>query len=354
MRRLDRYIGRHVLGAVLVVLLIIVALDTLFGFVAQLESMRANYQMAEVLEYTLLTIPKRIYQFIPFSAMIGCLVGLGALASNSELVVMRAAGVSLTRILVAVLKPTLLIICVGLAIGEYVAPLTEQLADSGRAVARSGDGEQSFTQQGLWHREGNEFMRFNAVEPNGKLHGVTRMKFNKQRELLESSFAEQAIYQGDHWVLQNLTLNKFENDQVTTVTVPRLEWNTSLSRELLNVVVVKPDDLAIQGLYTYVAYLKAQGLNAGEYELAFWRKVMQPLAVIALVLIGISFIFGPLRTVTMGLRVFTGVVVGLVFSILQDLLGPSSLVFGFHPLLAILAPIIICILVGGILLRRAG
>lgn len=73
----------------------------------------------------------------------------------------------------------------------------------------------------------------------------------------------------------------------------------------------------------------------------------------ALVLMAISFIFGPLRSVTLGQRVFTGVLVGFVFRIAQDLLGPSSQVFGFPPLLAVVIPAGICALAGVWLLRRA-
>ena len=115
-----------------------------------------------------------------------------------------------------------------------------------------------------------------------------------------------------------------------------------------------PESLSIAGLWSYIHYLKDQGLNNGRYWLAFWVKVLQPLVTAALVLMAISFIFGPLRSVTLGQRVFTGVLVGFTFKIAQDLLGPMSLVFGFSPLFAVLLPASICALAGIWLLRRAG
>ena len=102
-----------------------------------------------------------------------------------------------------------------------------------------------------------------------------------------------------------------------------------------------------------MGYLDEQQIDNGEYQLAFWRKVFQPLAGIALVLVAASFVFGPLREATTGYRVFMAVIVGIVFNTGQDLLGPSSLVFGFQPWLAILLPIVIYGLVGLFLLRRA-
>jgi lipopolysaccharide export system permease protein len=118
------------------------------------------------------------------------------------------------------------------------------------------------------------------------------------------------------------------------------------------VLIVKPDNLSISGLYTYSEYLDEQDLSAAEYRIAFWKKVLQPISTGVLVLVAISFVFGPLRSVTMGFRVFSGVVVGLLFKYAQDLLGPSSLVFGFNPIYATIIPIAVCLLVGLWLLRR--
>jgi lipopolysaccharide export system permease protein len=127
-----------------------------------------------------------------------------------------------------------------------------------------------------------------------------------------------------------------------------------LTPQLLGTVVLEPEALSVTGLWRYIHYLADQGLANGKYWLAFWTKVLQPVVTAALVLMAISFIFGPLRSVTLGQRVFTGVLVGFVFRIAQDLLGPSSLVFGFPPLLAVLIPSLICGIAGFWMLRRAG
>ena len=351
MRKLDRYISRNVLGATILVLLVLVFLEALFSFLGQLEDVQGDYQTVDALTYVLLMMPKRLYELIPVSALVGCLAGLGAMASNSELVVMRAAGVSLWRILAGVMKPTLVMIMIGLVFGEYVAPMTEQIADTRRAIARSGSG--SYSGAGFWHREGQEFMYFNAVEPNGILYGVSRYVFDDQMELQASSFAKRGIYQGNHWLLEEVTTVSRENGSFVTTYDQVLPWDTSLTTTLLKVVVVKPEALPITGLFTYARYLSAQGLDAGEYDLALWTKLLQPLSILSLVLVGISFVFGPLRSVSMGLRIFAGVITGVVFMIVQNLMGPSSLVFGFPPVLSVLIPIFICLLIGTVLLRRA-
>lgn len=352
MRQLDRYIARNVLGATLLVLVVLVCLEGLFAFLTQLESVTDTYGSLDALIYTVLMMPKKLYEMIPVSSLVGCLMGLGSMAANSELVVMRAAGVSLWRILYAVIRPAFVMIIAGLLLGEYVAPITEQLAGTQRAIARSANGV--YSGEGLWHREGDEYMYFNAVEPNGVLHGITRYHFDENKQLQESSVSKRAIYQGDHWILEDVTLLKRINkNEFTTKHLPTMVWQAQLDTNLLSVVVMKPESLAITGLMAYTDYLKDQELDAGEYSLALWTKLLQPLSILSLVLVGISFVFGPLRSVSMGLRLFSGVITGVIFMIVQNLMGPMSLVFGFPPILSVLLPIVVCLCVGGLLLRKA-
>lgn len=352
MRRIDRYIVSNVAAAMMLVMAIVISLDFMFAFIGEMDSLKGNYQAFEAFIFVVTTLPRRIYDYLPLGAFMGCLVGLGAMAKNSELVVLRAAGVSTSRIVYSAMKPALVIVLISLFIGEYIAPLTERIAQSQRAIQR-GASANVVVQSGLWHREGQVFMHFNAVEPNGVLHGVSMQFYNENKELVKSRFATRAIYQRENWQLEQVVETHFLDDQIVSKAYPTMSWTTELSPSVLSVLILKPDDLSISGLYTYSRYLKEQDLNASEYMMAFWKKVLQPLTTGVLVLVAISFVFGPLRSVTMGFRVFSGVIVGLVFKYAQDLLGPSSLVFGFNPIYATLIPVIVCFLAGILLLRRA-
>jgi len=351
--KLDRYIGSSVFVAILAVLGIILGLATLFAFIDEMSDASDTYTLLDVLVYVLLTAPRRMYDMLPMAALIGCLIGLGSLASNSELTIMRAAGVSIGRIVWAVMKPMLVLMIAGVLIGEYVAPATEVAAQAKRSLAQ-GSGDAQSARHGLWHRQGDEFIHVNSVQPNGLLYGVTRYHFDKERNMLSASFAKRAEFDTDHWQLSEVTTTLFHERNTEVVNAPVERWEVALSPQLLSTVVMAPESLSISGLWGYIHYLSDQGLANGRYWLAFWVKVLQPLVTGALVLMAISFIFGPLRSVTLGQRVFTGVLVGFTFRIVQDLLGPSSLVFGFSPLFAVLVPATVCGLAGVWLLRRAG
>ncbi|MDV3503965.1 LPS export ABC transporter permease LptG [Marinobacter sp. M-5] len=353
MRKIDQYVMRTVGGAMFLVMVVVLSLDLIFGFIAELEDARNDYQTLQALWYVFMTLPRRIYDYLPLGAFMGCLVGLGAMASSSELTVIRAAGVSLKRIVWSAMKPALVVVLIGLVVGEYVAPPAERMAQSQKAVEQ-GAGTNIASASGIWHREGEVFMHLNAVSPEGDLRGVSLFRFDDERWMLSASFAEQATYQGDHWQLENVATTVIGDEQLTQETQDTLRWETGLSPAVLSVLIVKPENLPMTGLYTYASYLDDQGLSSANYWLAFWKKVLMPVGTAVMVLVAISFIFGPLRSVTMGFRVFTGLIVGLLFKYMQDLLGPMSLVFGFNPVLAIVLPIAINAAVGAVLMRRAG
>lgn len=179
MRQLDSYIARTVLMATLVVMVVIVGLDAIFTLVDELDNLKGNYQLVDALFFSGLRLPRRVYEYMPMACLIGCLAGLGSMAANSELTVMRAAGISINRIVLAVLKPMAVLMFVSLILGEYVVPSLEKIAQAHKAVAQGASEALSNKGKGYWHREGNTFMRFNAVEPGGVLHGITRYELTQ-------------------------------------------------------------------------------------------------------------------------------------------------------------------------------
>jgi lipopolysaccharide export system permease protein len=351
MHKITRYISRTVFQSILLTLIVFIALFFIFGLIGQLDNVNETYTTFEALRFIVYTIPNGLYDFIPYACLIGCLAGLGLLATSSELVIVRTAGISVKRIAWMALRPAFIFILIALIVGEFVSPYTEQVAENRRVYLKYNLKET--TPQQLWNREGNEFMYVNAVLPNGIIYGLTRYQFDDQKKLIVASFTQEAVYQKDHWQEKNVTISYLEENSIRNETLESRQWNTALTPNLFNILVQKPEDLSMRNLFYYSDYLEKQNLSAKQYSLAFWKKMLQPLATISLVLIAISFIFGPLRSVTMGQRIFTGVVFGIVFALIQKVLGPSSLVFGFYPLVAVMLPIMVCFGLGFYLLSKA-
>ena len=354
-KRLSRYIGINVFTAIMVALIAIIGLDLVAGIIDQMGDIKRNYRFTDVLIYVATKLPSTIYEYIPLASLIGCLVGLGMLATNSEVVVMRASGISLIRIVFMVFKPVLIFVLIAALIGEYFSPYLDQLADSRRDYLRKGESALDST-SGFWAREGSEFIHFNAVFPGGVLFGVTRYKLDNDRQLEEASFSSRATFNKTEgfWVEENVSSTLFVEQQTYTRKWVTREWKTELTPEVLTLNILPADALSARALNDHIDYLDERKADAGKYRLAFWEKVFQPLSILGLVLVGIAFVFGPLRQATVGFRVFIGVLFGISFKLISDILGPLSIVFEMPPMLAISAPIVVCFAIGLVLLRRAG
>jgi lipopolysaccharide export system permease protein len=355
MRILDKYIVKHVMMGIALVSLVIIGLDFIFSFLSELDSLKSEYKIFEALRFTIYSLPRHFYDFMPFIVLIGSLLGLGVMADNRELTIMRAAGVSIARIGFAVMLPVFVVLMFNLGLGEYPAPQLQQAAEMRKDILRSGDDVVS-AQQGFWHRDGNNYIHFNAADPKGILYGVTTYSFDTERHLQKVGFAKKAEFfvEDNHWessFVQEVTLtpegSHLENYESQV-------WETKLSPTILKTLVLKPQHQSTSDLYHFSHYLAEQGLASERYLLAFWNKILQPLSIISLVLISLSFVFGSLRSATMGFRVFCGVGAGLLFEYSQDMLGSISLVYGLSPLLATIIPIVLCAGIGTYLLKRVG
>jgi len=326
MTLIDSYIRKRVLLAMLVVISLVLSIDVVFALVEELGDSENAYTSAQALLYVLKTLPSRVFQLLPFTALGGSLIGLGVMPSHNELIVIQSSGVSTWRLVWAVLKPAFVVMIAGLVLGEYIAPTLQQSAQSSKAVLRSGV-QAIDAGQGSWRRIGDEFVHVNAIAPGGEsLYGVSRYRLTgAELESADSkpkaaiglasiSFAQSAQYidavEGGYWRLENVSETRFLADSVVTAQRESEDWLVDLSPELLAVLLVEPDRQSISGLYNFARFFESQGLDSDRYMLSFWGKLLQPLATLALVLLAVSFVFGPLREATMGFRVFVAIGVG--------------------------------------------
>ncbi|WP_260291382.1 LPS export ABC transporter permease LptG [Sedimenticola hydrogenitrophicus] len=352
MRVLDRYIGTSVLLSILITLVILVVL---VGFVTLMDELgsvgKGDYTTADVFYYVLLILPRRAYEVFPMAVLLGSLVGLGGLANNSELVAMRAAGVSLARIIVSVLKAGVLAMLVVMVIGEAIAPNTEQYAERMRASKMS----QQITMKskyGFWARDGSSFVNIRQILPGSQLKDIYIYEFSGQRELLVSTHADFAQYQDGHWLLRGINQTRFLADRVESRTLDEATWDSLLNPDILNVVVVRPTMLPVWGLYQYIAFMRENGQEATTYEVAFWSKVIMPLITLVMVFLAVPFVFGVLRSVGIGQRIFAGSLMGLAFFLLNKVLGHMAVVYSLNPLFAAAVPGLLFLALGFWFVRR--
>jgi len=338
---LDRYIARAVIGGSLVVLMVFISLELIFAFVDESGDIGADYTALQALVHVGLSAPQRAYEAFPIATLIGSLMTLGGLAARSELVVMRAAGVSILGIGRAVVLAGLVLAALSAALGEFVAPQAERLAQDIRAQARSGTVS-SLSENGFWVRDGRDFLSVGSAPDARNLRDLRIYTFRDDGRMDKVTKAEHARYMGPgRWALEGVVIDAFLERGVDSRRLESMDWQSSLGPEVLDVVVLDPEMLSMAELWTYIGYLERNALESERYRLAFWLKVVTPLATLTMLLLTIPLVFGSLRSVGAGQRIFIGVMIGVVFYLANRVLNHMGVVYGLPPALSALLPTLV-------------
>ena len=352
MKILDRYIAATVIGGTLMTLLVLGSLLAFVDFVSELNDVgTASYTLTNAFTYVLLGLPSHMYELFPTAILIGSLMSLGALASSNELVAMRAAGISVATISRWVLQAGLVLAIVVAIIGEYVVPASERQAQAVHASAL----KENITlggKNGFWIRDGDRYLHAKRVYHDMRLGEVSIYELDAKKRLQRVTFADSAVYAQDNWVLRAVRRSVFADDRVSTERADTLEWPNLLNPDLFSVLSVQPENMSITDLYRYSAYLKSNELDASQYNLAFWVKVVAPLASMAMLLIALPFVFGSTRSGSSGARMMIGLLIGIGFFIANKAINHAGQVYGLSPLLSAAAPLMVVMVFGALAMRR--
>ena len=348
----DRYVGRSVLSATAMVLFVAFLLLTFLGFVEGLRDLgKGNFHFPQLVYYVLMSQPENLQALFPMAALIGSTLGLAWHAASSELVALRAAGMSVWRIAAAVLKSGMLVVLLGIVMGEYVAPLTEDLAQRSRAEALgTGFKENKYT--GVWLREGDEYLNVGEVLPDYSLRRVNLFRFD-ELELRSHLVAERGRWLGNgRWLFEQVRESQLFPAGITASRAESREWFSTITPEALAVYTVKPEALSALNLYRYIQHLEENYQRTDRYELVFWRKLVAPVATAVMLMLAIPFVFGQLRTGSMAARAFFGLLVALGYYMFNLGFGHVALLKGLPPLLGAGLPAAVFLLLTIWLMRR--
>ncbi len=338
MRLINRYVFNSILTTTLIVALAIIAISAVLGLVDELGNVgKGNYGLVMALQFVALQLPRGVYELFPIVVLLGTILGLGGLANGSELVAMRAAGVSLVRLALSALRVGLVFAFFCVFISEWLAPRAEALEHNLRALTNNPD-EWSEVEGGLWMRDGDSFVHVGTVVSTDLLKDVYIYRFGPERQLQAAIEADNARFDGSRWELLQVRSSEFAPGEVRSYKAEVLEWNTNINPELLQVSVMAPDRQTMRILYEYTQYLHGYQLDASNYEIALWSKAAVPVMVLIMVVLAIPFSVGPLRSTGAGQRMFVGIVVGVLFFLLNELMQSTGRVYGLSPFLSAWLP----------------
>ena len=349
---LSQYLLRTILAATALVLVVLLALAGLFEFIGELDDTQGDYQTPRIVLYTLLRLPQLAFEMLPIAALIGALLGLGGLAANSEIIVMRSAGLSVRQLAGMVSVTGLVLLVITGLLGEFIGPPLDYYARNMRLDARFEQDDDRLG-NATWVRDGPVILHLERVSSEFEFGSIYMFLLNDDNGLASIARAENSgIDEDDRWILENLRETRFQDDGVQVFETSLAIESFNIDAEVLGISLVKPQSLSGRGLMSYIGYLQRNSLDARRYKTELWYRVARTATVVIMPVLALAFVFGSLRTGGAGARLLIGIVIGLAYYLASEMLANSGQVFNFEPAVIAWLPSAVLVVVTFIALNR--
>ncbi len=347
----ERHLAREIYGAALLVLAAFLALFAFFDLIHEMEDVgKGSYQFHDALAYVALTLPGRAYEILPIAVLIGTLYALTLLARHSEITVLRASGLSTGTLLLALGRIGIAFVAVTFIIGEFVAPPAERAAQQLRLAATSQLVAQEF-RSGLWVKDGLSFINVRDVLPDASLRGIRVYSFDEAYRLRSVSEAEKGSFiPPGHWQLTAVVRTDFIEGEARVSREETVQWASGLNPDILSVLLVVPERMSLANLYQYIRHLSENRQKTQRYEIALWKKLFYPLATLVMMALALPFAYAHDRMGAVSVKVFAGVMLGILFHMLNGLFSHLGVINSWQPLTAAVTPSVMFLLAAGSML----
>ncbi|MDR0577284.1 MAG: LPS export ABC transporter permease LptG [Candidatus Accumulibacter sp.] len=335
-----RYLAREVTAGVLLVLAAFLALFSFFDMITEVKNVgnNASYQLHHAIIFVLLRVPGRVYELMPVAVLIGTLYALSSLARHSEITVLRASGMSTKDLLSGLLLVAAAFALATFLVGEAVAPPAERMAQRVKLQSR-GKAMAQELHSGLWVRDERSFINVRTVLPDTRLLGIRIYDFDKDSRLYSVTEAEEGVYVPPaSWRLSGVARTYIEDDRARLVKLPDMEWRSALNPDILSVLMVSPEKMSLAHLSAYTRHLAENRQKTQRYDIAMWKKVIYPLAALVMVALALPFGYTHNRVSGVSLKIFSGVMIGVLFHMLNGLFSNLGAINGWSPFLSAIAP----------------
>jgi lipopolysaccharide export system permease protein len=331
------YIARNVLLIISMVLLVIIAIDFAFLIIREGDSVGSGgYGWGDAFIYVALRMPADICIILPLAAFLGSLLSLIMMAAKSELIVMRASGLSIFQLSKALLLVSGFLLFVYYALNFFIAPYAGHLANVEKNIFRSNQQVFVLAEQ-TWLRSGNHFLLMGAILPDGNIQNVTDYEVNNGVLTVIRQIKSVHLNNDNTWSLSQINTTILANTGVTQVYTPTLVEPSLIASTLLPVITMQPYEMNILSLYHYIQFREDNHLDIKSYQLQFWTRVFSPLMIPIMVLIAVPFVLGSQRS-KVHLKMIAAIVLGFSFSLIGQFFGSLTLLTPLPAFLGALLP----------------
>jgi len=350
----SRYVIRNVFTGFAAAAGLLIPLFTTFNLINELDDVSpGGYRWTQAVAVVLMTLPRSLVDLIPFIALLGGIVGLGQLSKTLELTAMRTAGFSVLRIALAITAAGIMLTLAAGALDEWVASPLQQRAITLKSAAAAQDEDGESINNALWARSHNEFATVRRLDEHQQPVGVEIFCYRPDLTLASYIYAGSATVLGNGiWMLHDVNQKQWLNQKETVTIRPSLAWRSLFTRISLKELTLPAASFSIGQLRRYIHYLHDTHQPGTEFRIALWQKLGRPVLTLAMVLLAIPFTFSNPRSPGMGSRLATGVIVGLVTYISDQIIVNLGLLLSLNVPLTTLGPPALLLLLAVALVRR--
>ena len=349
---INRYIYRHMYQGTIMALGILVSLGVFFTFIGQLDDIgRGDYSLLLVIEYAALQAPGKIVEYMPLAILLGTILNLGSLASNSEIIAMQAAGISVLHLLRAVLQAALFMALISFLLADWVVPMSETSAKQIRSSAISATRALS-GKKGLWIKDDNRILHINLLLPKGIARSIEIYQLDQQGRLISTTKADSAIPFEGKWRLKKVRQTIIGEQTVEVRNLDEMIYPGNISYSLLDALMIEPRHMSSVDLNSYRKFLQENNLDDSVESLTFWQKIFAPFTVLVMCILAVPFILGSQRQGNTGIRFIIGILLGLSYVATDKLLVQLGSQVNIYPALNAIGPTLLFFLLAVYLLVK--
>ncbi|MBE0596517.1 MAG: LPS export ABC transporter permease LptG [Desulfuromonadales bacterium] len=338
MRKLDRYVLASFGRIFFLSLAAFAGLYLLVDFFERIDNFLSHQaRLHHYLLYFASKLPVIVVQVLPLAVLMGVFLALGGFSRTSELTAMRAGGISLWRVAAPLLAASAAATVFMLIASEFLVPTTSRVMNRVLEVEVKGKAEKSLRRDNLWLREGDTLIHVRLATPEHRaLEGITLLQMDAEFRLLTRTDARDAVYNGDGWLLRQVTVREFAAGGDESTQIDHLAesfWPFARSPEDFAIPDEQNLELGIRDLYRLVDRLQAEGYDATRYRVDLHTRLATPFACIILAFLGIPFALQKGRNTGLAMGVTLSVGIGIAYFIVQAMLQA----FGYS---SVLSPVV--------------
>jgi lipopolysaccharide export system permease protein len=336
-----------VLGALVVILM---TLD-LLGESGKILRVDGNGD-AELWRYVSLRIPQLIARFLPFSVLLGTLITLATLNQNSEVVSMKAAGISAHQIIAPLILASLGIAAASFVFNERIVTRATETLSAWEKVEYGPVPKDTGIKPNVWVRFGDDLILAREVRGTGASPVLANVTiYDRRWETLQKIInAKVARPENGAWRLQQVDV--FDVDKGTRTTAASLLYGPGLDATQFTLADVKADQQTFTKLQAAIGQLRAAGRPTAELETGLWHKFSGPLSAVLMPLLAAVAAFGLARSGQLFIRAVIGMALGFAYFVADNFALAMGNLGAYPPLLAAWAPFALFLLIGETVLIR--